>query len=282
MTNSESSPQHQPIIIEASRGWVKLNLREVIEFRDLLYVLAIRDIKLRYRQTALGPVWVILQPLLAAGVFTFVFGGIAKLSAPGHMNYYLFAYSGQLGWNLFSGTLTKIGSSLVGNAHLVSKVYFPRIILPLYTLGSVLFDFAAASVIMIAMMIGFHHWGGVATLSLPLWIALLLLLAMGIGLCVTALNVFYRDVSTIVGVFMSFLVYISPVGYAREHVPAKLQIAYTINPVSGLLEGFRWAILGTGAPSVNHVLYSTIFTIATVVAGLYSFKRMEKKFADVM
>ena len=282
MNTNSSSPQAPLLTIKPSKGWVALNLKEIVQFKDLLFVLALRDIKLRYRQTALGPIWILLQPLLAAGVFTFIFSGIAKLTAPGNVPYFMFSFSGQLGWNLFASTVAKVGGSLTSSTHLVSKVYFPRLILPLSTIISVLVDFCAASLIMIAMMVILRHWGGAALLTLPLWILLLLMLATGIGLMTTAMTVSFRDVSTVVTVLMSFLMYISPVGYAYKDVPARLKFAYNLNPVAGLIEGFRWSLLGTGKPTSAHVIYAVTVVIAVFIAGLFTFKRMERSFADVI
>lgn len=282
MQHTAENHPTKTLTIKPTTGWAALDLKELIQYRDLLFVLAGRDIKLRYRQTALGPIWIVLQPLMAAGVFSFIFGGIAKLTAPGHTPYFLFAFSGQLGWNLFANTLNKVGGSLTGNAGLVSKVYFPRLILPLASVISVLVDFVVAACMMLVLMAVCHQWGGIALLTVPIWMALLLMLGIGIGLCTGAAMVTYRDVGTVVGAIMMFLVYISPVGYTINAVPVYLRTAFACNPVAALLGGFRWSVLGVDRPDTGHVVYGVAVAVAVLLVGLYSFKRMERKFADVI
>jgi lipopolysaccharide transport system permease protein len=204
------------------RGWASLDLSEIWQFRDLLFTLAVRDVKLRYRQTVLGAAWVVLQPLMAAGIFAFVFGRVARLPSNG-VPYFLFAYVGLVAWNLFSTTLNKAGGCLVGNAHLVSKVYFPRMVLPLSTAFGSLID-AAVSLAMLVVMMAIRHLSpGWAVLLLPVWFVLLLMLSLGVGLFTAALMVRYRDVQYILPVFTQMLLYASPVAYALSAVPAKLQ-----------------------------------------------------------
>ena len=230
------------LILKPPSGWSALNLRDVWQFRDLMMELAARDIKVRYKQTALGAIWIILQPLLAAGAFTFVFGKVANLQSDG-IPYFIFSYAGLLGWNLFSNTLGKTSGCLVGNSHLISKIFFPRLVLPLSVIPSVLLDFFVAGAMMIVLMAYFHVRPTPALLLLPVWMLMLLLLSMGIGLCTAALAVTYRDVAMVLPVFTQILQYASPVAYALSRVPVKYDRFYLWNPLAGLLSAFRWSWL---------------------------------------
>ena len=267
--------------LKASSGWQALDLRQLWHYRDLLLVLAQRDVMLRYRQTALGVVWVLLQPLMAAGIFAFVFGKVAKLPSAG-LPYFVFSYAGLLGWNAFNSTLGKVSGIMVGNAGLISKVYFPRLVLPLATVFSTLIDFGVALVLMAVLMVMYHIAPHAGLLLLPVWLLLLLMLAMGIGLVATAMAVSYRDVAYVLPVLIPFLMYASPVAYDSSAVPEKFRIIYYLNPVSGLLDGFRWSLLHTAGPSLAAVVYSTLFAVAMLMGGAYTFRRMERRFADVI
>ena len=269
------------LIIQPGRGWRAVNTRELWQFRDLLSSLANRDLKLRYKQTARGIIWVVLQPLMAAGVFSFVFGSVAKLPSDG-LPYFLFSYAGLLGWNVFNNTATKVGASLTGNAQLISKVYFPRLILPLSAVPSVLVDFAVAAVMMAVAMVFYHVAPTAAVLLLPVWAALLLLLSLGLGLVATSLAVSYRDVAYILPVFLQILLYASPIAYALSAVPARARTVYDLNPLSAPLEAFRASLLGTPMPGAGSLAYSAVVSILLFLAGVYAFKRMERKFADVI
>lgn len=268
-------------VIKAQSGLEALDLGEMWRFRDLLWTLASRDVKLRYRQTALGAIWVVLQPLLGAGIFSFVFGSVAKLPSGG-VPYFVFAYAGLLGWNAFSGTLVKASQVLVANAGMISKVFFPRLLLPLSTLASVVIDFGVALAVLPFLM-----WqGGVAltpqVLLTPVWVVFLLLLAMGLGLFAGALMVSYRDVGYVVPVLTSFLLYASPVGYTISAVPVAYRSVFFLNPLAGLLSALRWSLLGTEAPPWSAVAYAGVLSLIVFAAGIVSFKRMEWRFADVI
>jgi lipopolysaccharide transport system permease protein len=274
--------QPTPLLkIRPATSWAAINFRELWQFRDLAMTLAGRDLKLRYKQTALGVVWVLLQPLLAAGVFTFVFGKVAKMPSDG-MPYFLFSYAGLLGWNLFFNTVTKSSGCLVGNAHLISKVFFPRLVLPLSTVPSTLVDFAVAAGMMAVLMVIYHVAPGPGLLLLPVWIVLLLLFSLGIGLVTAGLAVSYRDVTYILPVLMQLVMYASPIAYAATAVPERLRKWYDLNPLAPLLEAFRWSLLRRGELSARYLSLATIVSVLLFVVGLYSFKRMERKFADVI
>lgn len=275
-------PQKPHLTIRPPRRWAALDLREVWQFRDLLLTLAARDVKLRYRQTALGVLWVILQPLTGAAIFSFTFNKLAKLPTDG-MPPFLFAYIGLLGWNVFSGTLNKASGALVQNANLVSKVFFPRLILPLSTVFSTLIDFGVALAMLLLMMPFYHVALHASFLLMPVWLLLILMLAQGIGLAASALTVSYRDVAYVLPVLTQFLLFASPVAYdAAATVPARYHHLYFLNPMAGLLQAFRWSLLGRGAVLWDYVAYAAALAAAVFVCGAFAFKKMERKFADVI
>lgn len=280
-TPAPSSAQHPHLTIQASSGWSALNIVELWRFRDLLWSLASRDLKLRYKQTALGVIWVILQPLLAAGVFSFVFGKVAKLPSDG-IPYFLFSYAGLLGWNLFNNILSRCSIVLIGNSQLISKIFFPRLILPLSTVPSALIDFLVALGMMAVLMVIYRVHPTPALFLLPLWMGILILLSLGIGLIAAALTVSYRDVQYIMPVVLQILLYASPIAYALSAVPQHLRWVYLLNPLTGPLEAFRWSLLPTPAPPLAPLAYSSAASFIVFVIGAYSFKRMERKFADVI
>ncbi len=291
MDSSLSSPAPvKPIqTIRPSQGWSALDLIQIWLFRDLLLTLATRDVKLRYRQTALGAVWVVLQPLLAAGVLSIVFNRVAQLPTHG-VPPILFAYAGMLGYNAFSSTLSKSSACLVGNSNLISKVYFPRLVLPLSTIFSTLLDFCVAFGMLVVMMVLYRVPPSLGILLLPLWLLIFLMLAVGIGLFASSLMVTYRDVAYVIPVLVSLLTFASPTAYALsdalvrvEGVPA-LRAFYLFNPLTGLLEAFRWSIFGPQVGTLNwgFVAYSAIFALIVFVGGAFFFKKMERKFADVI
>lgn len=289
---SEISQEEPYLVISPTRGWAALNLTQIWLYRDLLSTLAQRDVKLRYRQTALGALWVILQPLLAAGVFSFVFGAVAGLPGDG-VPYIVFSYAGLLAWNIFNSTIIKVSNVLIQNSQLISKVYFPRLVLPISTIYSTLIDFGVAAVVMVFLMAVYHIWPGWGLLLLPLWIVLILMMGVGIGLYAAALMVSYRDVQYVIPVAMNLLLYASPVAYSLSTALGKLErnvpqyaeagrLLYQANPLSGLLEAFRWSLLGNTQLAVGPVLYSSVVSIVVFVLGAFAFKKMERRFADVI
>lgn len=269
------------LVIEPPKRWQILSLREVVEFRDLLMSFMRRDLKLRYRQTALGVIWVVLQPLISAGVFSFVFGRVADFPSDG-VPYFVFAFVGTLGWSVFSASITKISGSLVGNSQLVSKIFFPRLVLPLSMLGSVLVDLAVGLALLAVLLVVAGVAPGLAILTLPLWILLLLAVALGLGLMAAALMVSYRDVGYVLPVVVQVLLYASPVAYSVNALPPEVRGWYQANPLSGVLEGFRWSVLGTAEPSGAAVAWSAAFAVIVFLVGASVFASMERKFADVI
>lgn len=284
-----AAPAKPMLTIEPRPGLVPLNLPEIWQFRDLLLGLAGRDVRLRYRQTALGVSWVVFQPLIAAGLFTFIFGTVGGMPGEGGLPPFVLIYCGTLGFNVFANTLTKAGVCLVGNAQLVSKVYFPRMVLPLSTALSTLLDFAVASLILITLMIAYHvhvHWG---LLLVPVLLGVILVFALGVGLWASALTVSYRDVQYVLPVMVQFAMYASPAAYTLSWIEDRLRVhhaklikLYMVNPLASLLEAFRWSWLGTGDLHWGWLAYSLVFSLTAFLLGCVAFRRMERKFADVI
>lgn len=281
MSTAPISPPSEPLLrIRPASRWQAINFREIWSFRDLITLLAGRDLKLRYRQTALGMIWVVAQPLMGALVFAVV-GIIAKTST-GNVPRPLFTFASFLAWTAFSQTLLKSSSCLVSNSSLVSKVYFPRLVLPMSSVVSVLVDFLVALPILVVMML---YWGIPFTpylLLAPVWLAVLFMLSLGIGLIAAGLTVQYRDVQYILPVMIQFALYVTPVWFTREDIPKQLMFLYTVNPLSGLMEAFRSSILRTGEVQVGQVVYSVAVSVIVLVIGAYSFRSMERRFADVI
>jgi lipopolysaccharide transport system permease protein len=269
-------------VLRPTRGWVAIDFRELIRFRDLLLEFATRDVKLRYRQTILGVAWVVLQPLLAAGLLSFAFGIVAGMKT-GRTPYFLFTFAGLLAWNIFSWTLTKTSMSMVGNAYLVSKVYFPRLILPLSGTLSTLLDVMVSLGVMAVMSIIYGVKPGLALLVLPVWIALLLCLALGIGLIAAAMTVSYRDVQHILPILVPFLLYASPVAYEVSYLPERYRpLFFVLNPLAALIEGLRWSLLHRPMPPLTYVAWSAAVSVAVFMFGAAVFRRTERKAADVI
>jgi len=251
------------------------------EFRDLFVSFMRRDLTLRYRQTALGVIWVVMQPLLAAGIFAFVFGRIAKLDSGG-VPYVLFAYTGMVGWTVFSSTLTKAAGSLVGNSGLLSKVYFPRVLLPLAVLGSTLIDLVVSLLVLVILMSFFGVAPSLALLTFPVFLVLLVVASTGAGLFCAAVMARYRDVQYVLPVVIQLLLYITPVAYALGAAPASARAILSLNPLTGLLEGIRWSLIGTDPPPFGALLWATVAAFAMLTIGSVVFSTMERELADVI
>jgi lipopolysaccharide transport system permease protein len=282
-----SWPAEKPhLVLRPSSGWQAINLLQIWQYRDLLMTLAMRDVKLRYRQTALGAIWVIIQPLLGAGILSFVFNRVANVPT-GSIPPFVFAFAGMLGFTAFSSTLSKASSSLVGNSQLVSKVFFPRLVLPLSTILSTLVDFSVSLIMLFILMLIYRITPTPQLLLLPLWLALILFLSLGCGLIAGALTVSYRDVQYVLPVVVNLLTFASPIAYAASFAASKLPAGvqpfyFILNPLASLLEAFRWSLLGTGEVRWSYVIYSTVFAVVLFLIGAFSFKKMERKFADVI
>jgi len=268
------------VYIEPSIGWTSLRLAEVWKFRELLYFLTWRDIKVRYKQTALGALWAIIQPFMTMVVFSFVFGRLAKMDSEG-IPYPIFNYAALLPWTYFSHSLDAASNSLVGSAHLITKVYFPRLVIPVSSVLSGLVDFAIAFFVLIGMMVFYQIQPGWAILLLPLFLLLALITALGVGLWLSALNVKYRDVRYAIPFLMQFWLFASPVVYPSSLLEQPWLTLYGLNPMVGVVEGFRWALLGTDPPK-GMIFISFFVSLAILISGAYYFRRIEKGFADVI
>ena len=268
------------IIIRPMNGWVPVDLKEIWEYRELLQTFVVRDIKVRYKQTALGAAWAVIQPLLMMVVFTLFFGKLAKIPSEG-IPYPIFSYAALLPWTLFSEGLTRSTSSMISNAGIMTKVYFPRLILPISGVISPLVDFAIAFVILLGMMLYFGFFPTVNIIWLPVFILLALATSLGVGLWLSALNVQYRDFQYTVPFLIQLWLFASPVVYPSTLLPEPYRMIYGLNPMAGVIEGFRWALLGTSPPS-SLVAVSVVAVIAILISGAFYFRRMEKTFADVV
>jgi lipopolysaccharide transport system permease protein len=271
-----------PVIrIEPSRGWVSLKLKELWAYRELVYFLTWRDIKVRYKQTALGAAWAILQPLLTMLVFSIFFGRLAKVPSDG-MPYPIFVLAGLVPWTFFAYGLNQSANSLVGSANLIKKIYFPRLAVPISSILSGAVDFLFAFLLMGVMMLRYGvspHWQ--ALWALP-YILLAFVTSLGIGLWLSALNVEYRDVRYVVPFLVQFWMYATPIAYPSSLVPEPWRTWYGLNPMAGVVEGFRWALLGAKTQPGPMVLVSSVAALLLLVTGAFYFRRMEKTFADVV
>ena len=279
ITSVDSSLSTTPVIvIEPSRGWVSLKLRELWEYRELLYFLTWRDIRVRYKQTMLGAAWAIIQPFFTMVVFSLFFGTLAKMPSDG-VPYPIFSYAGLLPWQYFAYSLGQSSNSLVGSANLIRKVYFPRLIIPLSAVLAGVVDFAIAFIVLLGMMVYFRVWPTSGIFLLPLFLLLALVTALGVGLWLSALNVRYRDIRYIVPFITQFWMFATPVVYPSSLLNEPWRTLYGLNPMVGVVEGFRWALLGTNPPGPM-MLVSALVSLAILVSGLFYFRRMEKTFAD--
>ncbi|TSA30912.1 MAG: ABC transporter permease [Verrucomicrobiaceae bacterium] len=267
--------------IEAKTKLSLLDWRGIREYRDLIYYLALRDIQVRYKQTILGVLWVILQPLVPAIVYAILFGAFAKLPSDGQP-YLLMVLCGLLPWNIFNNTLARVGSSVVANGNLISKVYFPRLVVPIAALGSVVLDALVAIGVLVVILPFYHVPIGPQILAAPLFLFLALVIGMGVSLIVASLNVYYRDVNYMVPFAVQLWYYATPVVYSSELIPEKWRFLYGLNPAAGFIEGFRWAVIGGTNFTTEMLLVTTGSSIALLLLGLYTFRKVERGFADII
>ena len=269
------------VYIQPSKGWVSLRLGELFEYRELLYFLVWRDIKVRYKQTALGASWAVIQPFFTMVVFSLFFGKLAKMPSDG-VPYPIFSFAALVPWTFFATSLTNSSNSLVGSANLIKKVYFPRLAIPIATVLSGLVDFAIA----FGMLIGMMLWYGIVPTANALWLPLFLLLALvtslGVGLWLSAMNVHYRDVKYLVPFLTQFWMFATPVAYPSSLLTGKWRAIYAMNPMVGVVEGFRWSLLGTKTNPTSVIAVSSIAAVVMLVSGAFYFRRMERTFADVV
>lgn len=273
--------QPEVVRIRPSGGWRAIHLGELWRYRELLYFLTLRDVKLRYKQTALGIAWAVLQPLATMAVFAIFFGKLGKMPSDGRP-YALFVLVSLLPWQLFAYALTQSSNSLVAEQRLITKVYFPRLIIPVASVLSGLVDFFVALVLVVIGMAFFGIMPTVAIVTLPLFVLFAVLTALAVGLWLSALNVQYRDVRYTIPFLAQFWMFASPVAYPASLVPEPYRALYGLNPMAGVIEGTRWALLGTEAPSWGLMAVSVAVVVLLLTGGMYYFKRMEKTFADVV
>jgi lipopolysaccharide transport system permease protein len=273
-------------ILRPPVGWSALNLRDLWHYRELIYFLTWRDLKVRYKQTLLGASWAILKPFMTMVVFSIFFGQLAEVPSDG-VPYPIFAFVALLPWEMFSNALAVSSRSLVGNSHMITKVYFPRIILPLSSTLSGIVDFLIAFLILIGMMVYYGITPTAAVWTLPLFLLLAFITALGVGLWLSALNVLYRDIGYITPFMVQFLLFLSPVAYGTSLLTDKLgsqwEFLYALNPMVGVINGFRWALLGIENTAPNpSMIISVVVALAILVGGVFYFRRMERQFADMV
>ncbi|MBU1398795.1 MAG: ABC transporter permease [Proteobacteria bacterium] len=283
MTDSSSTHTQEPVLVIESGRTEKNYWADLWRYRELFLILAWRDLSVRYKQTIIGILWAILRPLLTMVVFTVIFSRIAKLPSDGNAPYALMVFAAMLPWSLFSNALTESSNSLIGNEKLISKVYFPRMIMPAATLITAFVDFLISFIILIGMMIYYQFAPGWHILLLPFFIILALLASLGPGLWITALNVKYRDFRYIIPFVAQFGLYVSPVGFSSKVVPEQWRLRYSLNPMVGVIDGFRWCILGGDSPIYLPGFLLSLAIIAFFLwLGVSRFRRMEKTFADLI
>jgi lipopolysaccharide transport system permease protein len=281
--NTVSENELQTVRIRASEPGPLIDVPEMLRFRDLLWTLAERDLRVRYKQTALGVIWVVLQPLMAALIFAFVFGFLAGLPSDDEP-YVVFAFAGMTAWNTFSNVLSRVSGSLVSNAQMLSKIYFPRLILPLSSVVSALVDSVFSLGLMFVMMAIYRVWPGWGIVLLPVWLLILVVLSLGLGLMAASMMVRYRDVAHIIPVALQLGLYISPVAWSmtNPNLSEKFRWILRLNPLSSLLEAFRWSLFGRAAPPLAAIAYSIVVAAAVLWMGMMVFKQQERSFADVI
>lgn len=273
-------PDKPIVVIQPSKSWVALNLSDLWYYRDLLYILTMRDVKVRYKQTILGAAWAIIQPLFTMLIFSLLFGRLANMPSDG-IPYPIFAFAGLLPWTFFSNAVTNSGNSLVGNSNLVTKVYFPRMVIPMASVASGLIDFAVAFVLLILLMFYYGIGISINILMLPVLVVLTSLLAIGIGMWMSALNVKYRDIRYALPFLIQLGMFASPIIYPLSLVPEKWQWLMLLNPVAGQIEAYRAAFFGKPFNWLA-LATSTVITVAILIYAAYNFRRMEKSFADLI
>jgi lipopolysaccharide transport system permease protein len=269
------------LILRPSSGFLRLKLGDLFEYRELLYFLVWRDVKVRYKQTALGAAWAILQPVMTMLVFSVFFGRLAKVPSDG-VPYPVFAFAALLPWQLFAYALSESSNSLVANQNLITKVYFPRLVIPIATVLAGLVDFAIAFAVLIILMIFYHIVPTKAVVLLPLFLLLAVTTALAVGLWLSALNVKYRDVRYTIPFLMQFWLFATPVAYPASLVPEPWRALYGLNPMTGVVEGFRWALLGKSQSPGPLLWVSVVAVIVMLIGGLRYFRKTESTFADVV
>ena len=281
MTTAPPAAADDVLIIQPSHGWLKLNLGELWSYRELLYFLVWRDVKVRYKQTALGAAWAILQPFMTMVVFSVFFGRLAKIPSDG-VPYPVFAFTALLPWQLFAYALAESSNSLVASQNLITKVYFPRLVIPIAGVLAGLVDFAIAFVVLLGLMWYFGIVPTAAVALLPLFVLLAIMTALAVGLWLSALKVKYRDVRYTIPFLTQFWMFVTPVAYPSSLVPERWRALFGLNPMAGVVEGFRWALLGKAHSPGPLLIVSIGAVVALLIGGLMYFRRTEATFADIV
>jgi len=282
MELTAGNPLRKPsTVIQPRKRLFELDLNEIWSYRELLYFLVWRDVLVRYKQTVIGISWAVLQPLLTMAIFAIIFGKLANIPSDGKP-YPVFAFAALLPWNYFSQALSRSGTSLVGERNLITKIYFPRLLIPLAASVSPVVDLFFSFLVMVALMMWYGIIPTLGLLILPLFIVLALLTALAVGLWASALNVKYRDVGHTIPFLVQAWMYASPIAYPVSMIPEKWRLLYSLNPMVGVIEGFRWSMLGSERPDFLIIVVSSAVMTVMLIAGLLYFKRMEQDFADII
>ena len=281
--NELAVPRNEPAVtvIQPSTGWSALQLRDLWLHRELVLFMTWRDLKVRYKQTLLGAGWAILQPFLTMVVFSIFFGRLAGVPSD-DVPYPIFSFTALIPWTLFSKALQDASRSLVASSHMITKIYFPRMILPLSSVLAGVVDFLIAFAVLLGMMVFYRIYPTSQVWTLPLFLLLTLVTAVGVGLWLSALNVMYRDVGYILPFLTQVWLFLTPIAYPTSIVPPQWQALYAVNPMTGVVEGFRWALLGTGQPPGMMTGVSALVAVVLLVSGMFYFRRMERRFADMV
>ena len=276
-----SEPKFVRTRIQPSRGWIPINLPELWEYRELLFFLVWRDLKVRYKQTIIGASWAILQPFLTMVIFSIFFGNLAKIDSDG-LPYPIFSYAALVPWTFFANALTQASNSLVVNANMVKKIYFPKLTMPVATVLAGIVDFCLAFIVLIGMMIYYNQFPTRNIIWLPLLLLLAFVSSVGVGLWLSALNVQFRDVRYMIPFLTQAWFFLTPITYSSSIVPDAWRPIYGLNPMVGVVEGFRWALLGTDTAPGPIILVSSLIALFLFLSGAFYFRRMEKNFADIV
>ena len=280
-TRDQKQTHRAATVIVPTRGWVHLKLRELWEFRELLFFLTWRDIKVRYKQTVLGALWAIIQPVMTMLIFTLVFGRLAKMPSDG-VPYAPWSFAALVPWTFFANGLTQSSNSLVGEQNLIKKIYFPRLAIPISSVFSGFPDFVIAFIVLLILMAVMGIVPGLAILWLLPFVLLAVITSLGVGLWLSALNVEYRDIRYVVPFLTQFWLYATPIAWPSSLLPSPWKTIYGLNPMAGVVEGFRWALLGTHTAPGPMIGLSVGAALVLLVSGAYYFRRMEKSFADIV
>ncbi len=267
--------------IQPLKGWTPVRLHELWEYRELLYFLVWRDIKVRYKQTILGGLWAIIQPFTTMVVFSLFFGKLGKMPSD-NIPYPIFCYAALVPWTFFANGLTQSSESLIGNANLIRKVYFPRLTIPIAAVLSGIVDFGLAFIVMLGMMLYYGVVPGFNLIWLPLFLLLTLVCSLGVGLWLSALNLKYRDVRYVVPFLTQLWLFITPIAYPSSILPARWQLVYGLNPMAGVVKGFRWALLGNTPAPGPIIIASSLASLLILIGGVFYFRSMERTFADLV